>query len=103
MYRLLYMPSANDDILEAEAYPYELSPSASKRFVEALKDKTATLTEDPFLYSAYEDDSYFRRMGVGDYLLFYSVDEKRRLVVIHHVFHAERDVNRLISEHGDVP
>jgi len=33
-------------------------------------------------------------MIVNDYLLFYSVDEKRQLAIIHRIFHPSRDISR---------
>ncbi|MDR0220163.1 MAG: type II toxin-antitoxin system RelE/ParE family toxin [Lachnospiraceae bacterium] len=33
-------------------------------------------------------------MVVGDYLLFYSVDEKRKLVIVHRIFHSSRDIRQ---------
>ena len=46
----------------------------------------------PYMYPANEEDPLFRRMIIDDYLLFYSVDDEQKLVIIHHVFHSKRDI-----------
>jgi plasmid stabilization system protein ParE len=53
----------------------------------------------PLSCPAYEEDPFFRRMVLGDYLLFYSVDEGRKLVTIHRIFHHARDIKRLMAEY----
>jgi plasmid stabilization system protein ParE len=98
MYRVEYLPPAITDILETEAYLNEYSQATADRFTEVIVQKTVALAEHPRMYPIYEDDSYFRRMVVDNYSLFYSVDEKRQLVVVHRVLHAKRDINRIMSE-----
>ena len=99
MYKVEYLPPATADILEIEAYLYELSPTAADRFTETLLEKTATLEEYPLIYPVYENDPYFRRMVIMDHLLFYSVDEKRSLVVVHRVIYGKRDISLISLEH----
>jgi len=41
----------------------------------------------------YEKDPFFRRMVIDDYVLFYSVDEKRNLVLMHRIFHHSRNID----------
>jgi plasmid stabilization system protein ParE len=52
------------------------------------------LEDTPYMYPPYEEDSFFRRMVVGDYILFYSVDEVRNIIPIHRIFHHSRNVTR---------
>jgi plasmid stabilization system protein ParE len=98
MYKVEYLPPAITDILETEAYLNEYSQAAADRFTEAIVQKTAALVEHPRMYPAYEDAPYFRRMILENHLLFYSVDEKRQLIVVHRVLHAKRDISRIMSE-----
>ena len=96
MYRIEYLPEAIDEMLKIENYLYEHSPSAADRFAEALEERTDSLAEYPLMCQVYDKDPFFRRMVIDDYLLFYSVDERRELVVIHHIFHHSQDTFRLM-------
>ena len=91
MYKIEYMPLAIKDFLEIEEYLNAFSQTAADKFTEALKKQTDILTEHPFIYPVYERDSFFRRMVLGDYLLFYSVDDKRKLAIMHRIFHHSRN------------
>lgn len=92
----MHLPLAISDMLEIEEYLAQHSTNAADRFVDDLGERTAALLEYPFMNPIYEDDPFFRRMVLGDYLLFYNVDEKRKLVIIHRIFHHSKDINRRI-------
>ena len=94
MYRVEYLPIAVDDLLEIEDYLNDFSPSAADRFAEEVENRVTALAEYPLMCQAYEKDSFFRQMVIDDYLLFYSVDEKRHLVIIHRIFHHTRNISR---------
>jgi len=92
MFSVLHLPTAICDASEIEDYLYQYSPMAANKFVDELDIQVALLSRHPFMYPAYEDDPFFRRMVLGDYILFYSVDGGRELVVVHRIFHHTRDV-----------
>jgi len=92
MLDILYLPSAIDDSLEIEDYLNLHSPTAADTFIDDLEERGTALTKHPYMYPVYEDDSFFRRMIFGDYVAFYSVDEKRNLIIIHRIFHHSRDI-----------
>ena len=94
MYRLAHLPEAIDDIFAIEEYLNRHSPDAAERFIETLGERITSLADRPFLWPVYERDPFFRRMMLDDYVLFYSVDEKRNLVVIHRIFHHSRNINQ---------
>ena len=50
------------------------------------------------MYPAYDADPFFRKMIIDDYLLFYSVDEKRILIIVHRIFHSKRNICQQIIE-----
>ena len=93
-FRTTYTDTARQDMREIAEYLAQFYASTARKFSAKLEKKVASLEDMPYSCPAYEDDPYFRRMIVGDYLLFYSVDEKRQLVVIHRIIHAKRDINR---------
>ena len=62
MYSVDYLPSACVDILEAEIYLFEHSPSAADKFAEAIEKQTDLLAEHPMMYQLYKEDERFRLM-----------------------------------------
>jgi len=93
MYSVSHLPKAINDIFDIEEYLNQHSPVAADRFTETFDERTANLVNYPFLWPVYEKDSFFRKMVIDDYVLFYSVDETRSLVVIHRIFHYSRNID----------
>jgi addiction module RelE/StbE family toxin len=98
-YRVVFLPQAEQDMDDIEEYLSRFYANTVLNFFLQPEVKVAGLADMPLMYPAYDNDPYFRRMVVDDYLLFYSIDEKRQLVVIHRIFHAKRDISRQIPEH----
>ena len=93
-FSILFMPDADRDMDDIEDYLSQFYASTVRNFFAKLKRQTTSLETMPYMYPAYDADTYFRRMVIDDHLLFYSVNEKRNLVVIHRIFHSKRDVDR---------
>lgn len=99
MYKALYLPPAITDIFDIEAYLSEFSFAAADRFAKAIAQSVSTLTELPLIGPAYERDPFFRKMVLDDYLLFYSVDDKRQQIVVHRIFHHSREIAQHMQEY----
>ena len=95
-FQVLFLEDAEQDINDIEEYLSQFYCSTVRNFILKLENSVFALSDMPYLYPEYDEDPYFRRMVVNDYLLFYSVDEKRRLVVIHRIIHSKRDISREI-------
>jgi len=91
VYKATYLPPAITDLFEIEEYLNEYSPTAADRFEEAVDQRVTGLSEHPLMCPAYERDPFFRKIVLGDYLLFYSVDEKRELIAF-----VKRNFNHII-------
>jgi len=94
VYKAVYLPEAIDKIFKIEDYLNQHSPTAAAEFTDMVDERVEALRDHPLMCQAYDRDPFFRRMVLGDYILFYSVDEKRKLVVIHLIFHHAEDVDR---------
>jgi len=92
-YRVVFLAEAKLDVENIEEYLSQFYDSTVRNFFEELKKKVATLEYTPFLYSIYDGDPFFRRIVAKDYLLFYSIDDKQNLVVIHRILHSKRDIS----------
>jgi plasmid stabilization system protein ParE len=98
-YRATYSDDAKLDAKEIVAYLAQFYTSTARNFKTKLTKQVNMLRDMPLSCPAYEEDPFFRRMVLGDYLLFYSVDEKRELVIVHRIIHSKRDISRQILAH----
>ena len=92
-YKAKFLDDAIVDLNCIEKYLLQFYPNTARKFLEKLKKIFLLMEETPYIYPAYELDPFFRKMVVDDYILFYSVDEKCNLTIIHRIFHSKRDVN----------
>ena len=93
-YSVSFLPDADRDMDDIEEYLSVFYPSTSRSFFAQLKKQLQMLETMPLMYPAYDADPFFRKMIIDDYLLFYSVDEKRTLIIVHRIFHSKRDINQ---------
>ena len=98
-FRVVFLDEAKADIDDIEEYLSQFYASTVRNFFDKLKKQVFMLEDTPYMCPVYEEDPFFRRMVVGDYLLFYSVDEARNLVPVHRIFHHSRNVSRQLLTH----
>ena len=92
-YKVKTLKTAYDDLKEIKQYLDQFYPSTVRNFVRLYKSKKDGLKEFPFSHQAYEDDPDYRRLVVGDYLVFYQVDGMTKTVEIHRILHGSRDMS----------
>ena len=95
-YHVVFMQEAELDLNDIEDYLSQFYSATARSFFEKLIKKVSLLETMPYMCSQYDADPFFRRMVIGDYLLFYSVEEERALVVVHRIFHSARDISRQV-------
>ena len=83
---------------EITDYLNELSPSTALNFATALNQQLPQITATPFIYPPYENDDYFRKMVVigWRYIVFYTVDEKNKTVILYDIFHQSRNISDIL-------
>ena len=92
-YRVVFMTEAGRDMDDIEEYLSQFYANIVRNFFLQLEKQVRTLETMPHMYPAYQEDPFFRKMNVNDYLLFYSVDEEKQLAIIHRIFHSSRDIS----------
>jgi plasmid stabilization system protein ParE len=97
-YRVVFLDEATQDIDDITEYLSQFYANTARKFFDKMKKHVGNLEIMPYMYPVYEDDSFFHRVVIDDYLLFYSVDEKQSLVTVHRIFHSKMDI-RHIFEH----
>ena len=95
-FRVVFLEEAEMDMDNIEEYLSQFYASTVRNFFIKLKEQVFRLEDTPYMCQTYEEDPFFRKMVVGDYVLFYSVNEVRNLVLIHRIFHHSRNVTRLL-------
>jgi plasmid stabilization system protein ParE len=80
------------DLAEIKEYLSQFYESTVRKFISDLNRKISQLMDFPYLYPKYEKRRRFRKMVIGNYLVFYVVDEDTKTVEIHRIFHGSRDV-----------
>ena len=70
--------------------------SYADKFISNLKDKVNQIKENPFMHEIYQDDTFFRRALVENYLVFYNVDETEEIVGIYRILHGSKDLRHYL-------
>ena len=94
MYRLSIAPVAYTDIERIKMRLSCFYPGTPARFHSALRKGFHNIKTNPHIAQAYPDNPKFRRLVVGDYLVFYVVNEDKKTVEIRRILHGSQD-----SEH----
>ena len=95
-YHVVFMNLAGQGMDDIEEYLSQFYASTVRNFFQQMEKQVKTLETMPYMYPAYQEDPFFRRMIVNEYLLFYSVDDNRKLLIIHRIFHSSRNINSQI-------
>lgn len=91
-----------DDLLSAVDYlAIELDNfSAAERLELRTTKLLHAIADNPFLYPLYHDNKIaakgYRYVTVGSYLLFYTVDENKKIVRVARFIYGKRNVGKLL-------
>ena len=96
-YRLKYMEDTLSDRDSIKAHLLKFYPGTAKRFFALLKKKTARLKTYPKSCPVYEDVPDYRRLVVGDYLVFYMINDNAKTVEIHRILHGSMDISQHLT------
>ena len=93
-----FMELAAHDYDDISDYLSGYYPGTAGKFLDALEKGTATLEDNPRAFEVYEHNSAYRRMVVMDYLVFYKIKEKRKIVEIHRILHGARNIRQFLDK-----
>ena len=96
-YKIKFLPETVTDREEIRAYLSQYYAGTVKTFFALLREQIARLKDFPYSCPVYEDDPDYRKLVVGDYLVFYIVNEEDKAVEIHRIFHGSRDIKRRLT------
>ena len=97
-YRIIYLPETLVDREDIANYLSQYYRGTAKKFFARLHEKIARLKDFPYSCPVYEDDPDYRKLAVGDYIVFYMVSENDKTVEIHRIFHQSQDIKRRLNK-----
>lgn len=103
MYKLEYLPAAHQDMVDIVRYiSRELcNPTAAERLAMELIEAGDSIPGVPYANPAYTPirplKHEYRKRLVQNYIMFYWVDEGKKLVTVARVIYAKREFERLIE------
>ncbi len=101
-YSIMITEPAEADLLEIADYiANELKePSAAQQLMARLVESIFVLEQLPFRYALVSDERLayqgIRKLAVENYLVFYIVSEKNKLVTIIRILYGKREWNNLL-------
>jgi addiction module RelE/StbE family toxin len=95
IYSIDYLPEAIDDIDAALAYLSRFYPSTAVSFYRTLERRIVQLAAHPYMAERWEHDHDFRKLVVGDYLVFYMVYDDTNTVEIHRILRASWNIRQI--------
>jgi plasmid stabilization system protein ParE len=108
MFGLIFSRKANGDILSALRYIKDTlkAPQAAESHADELEKCFAALREDPYSASLVRNGQLatkgIRFALVKNYLLFYSINEQDRAVLLCRFLYGRRDWMTLLSNEADL-
>ena len=102
MYKIEYCSAIWRDLDDIASYIcFELhAPLAARRLADALDETAKLISEHPYMYRAYESvlelTEDYRIAPVGNFVLFYTINEQKKTVVFCRMFYGKRDFELLL-------
>ncbi len=103
MYKLEYLPVARQDLVEIVGYISKqlCNPAAAASMSAKFMEAGERIAQAPYGYPAYRPlralQKEYRKCLVGNYLMFYWVDEATKTVTVARVIYARRDYASLME------
>ena len=91
-YKIQYLPVVRQDIADIKAYLSQFYENTFPNFMAKLERSVKKLGDMPYMGVEYKD---FRRIVVGDYLVFYRVNEPMRTVQVYRILHGAKNIQRI--------
>jgi plasmid stabilization system protein ParE len=92
-YSIRFSPLAEKDKKDIKMYLSKYYSETPRRFTALLKERIANLKDNPYLYPEHPDNTNYRRMLVGNYVVFYKVNDLEK----------QNDIYRILRASWDLP
>ncbi len=102
-FKVKFSEQAATDLDEILTYLSETlyAPQAAQRFYDAVSKQLGILADNPRIYPLHRDDRLnapgLRFVTMGNYLLFYTVDDIGSIVYIARILYGKRDLGAVFE------
>jgi len=102
-FRVEFSDQAADDLNEIIRYINDelFNPQAAERFYHAVSEKLELLREQPYIFPLYHDEKLsaegFHFVVIGNYLMFYIIDDDTSVVSIARLLYGKRDISAIFE------
>jgi addiction module RelE/StbE family toxin len=93
-YKLKFLEIAKHDKEEIKKYLQKYYPGTPKKFISKLKECMNNIKEMPYMYPVYEHFPEYRKIVLGNYLIFYAVNEETKSIAVHRILPGVWDLSR---------
>ena len=108
-YSVRFSPFAKEDKEEIKTYLSRFYPETPRRFTALLKKHIANLKDNPYVNPEYPEPSAeakgrgsppgnpnYRRMLVGNYIVFYKINDAEKQIDIYRILSASWDLPKYL-------
>ena len=96
-YRVTTSTFAKDDRKSIVQYLSQYSANAPVKFRNELKKYIGIVSQSPEIFSKYNANPNYRHVVVyGSYVMFYTVEESKRIVYIYRILHGSQDIESIL-------
>jgi len=92
-YTVRFSTLAKEDKEEIKTYLSKFYPETPRRFTASLKEHIANLKDNPYIYP---ENTGYRRMFVGNYIVFYKVNDEEKQIYIYRILRASWDLPKYL-------
>jgi addiction module RelE/StbE family toxin len=95
-YSVRFSPFAKEDKENIKDYLSKFYPETPRRFNVSLKEHIDNLKDNPYIYPEYLENTDYRRMFVGNYIVFYKVNDMEKQIDIYRILRASWDLPKYL-------
>ena len=66
------------------------------KFITSLREHITNLKDNPFMYPEYSENTEYRRMFIGNYIVFYKVNIIMKQIDIYRILRASWDLPKYL-------
>jgi plasmid stabilization system protein ParE len=99
-YRIDYITTFSADVSTVIAN-LEENPQKAKRIFEKLDRSLGKTVGMPEMYPIYEDFPIFRRIVIEEYLVFYTINKRDRIIEVHRIIYGRIDIKQQLTDTSD--
>jgi plasmid stabilization system protein ParE len=93
MFKVVILPQAKKDIHEAAQWYHTKQPGLGKRFTSEVRSKVSFIERNPMACAKKYDDVRTAVLNIFPFLVHYTIDEIKNVIVISAVLHTSRNSN----------